>query len=131
MPKERGRVPPPKEEEPKPYSLAARYPDEQSSGQPYQDAQELIFAHEQLELSSFRLQLRRLDLSEDEWYVAVVGKEPPQAFDAQFRRILSTGESVILPEDVLDQLLKRRAAASKLGTWVEGHYGPGKRRRLR
>jgi hypothetical protein len=130
MSKERGRVPPPKEAEPKPYSLAARYPDEQSSGQPYQDSQELIFTHEQLELSSFRLQLRRLDTSQDEWYVAVVGKEPPQEFDAHFRRILSTGEVVTLPGEVLDQLLKRRAEASKLGTWVEGHYGTGTRRRL-
>lgn len=129
MPKERGRVPPPKEEEPKPYSLAARYPDDQNSEQPYQEAQELIFEHEQLELSSFRLQLRRLDTPEHEWYVAVVGKEPPQEFDAQFRRILSTGELVTLPGDVLDHLLERRAAAAKLGTWVEGHYHPVKRRR--
>lgn len=129
MPKERGRVPPPKEEEPQPYSLAARYADEQTSERPYQEAQELIFEHEQLELSSFRLQLRRLDIPEHEWYVAVVGKEPPQEFDTQFRRILSTGESATLPEDVLKHLLERRATAAKLGTWVEGHYQPVKHRR--
>ncbi len=131
MSRERGRVPPPKEEEPQPYSLAARYTDEQSSEQPYKEAQEVIFENEGLELSSYRLQLRRLDTSPDDWYVTIIGKQPPQEFDTQFRRILSTGELVTLPNEVLDYLLERRTQASKLGTWVEGHYKPEKRRRLR
>jgi Asp-tRNA(Asn)/Glu-tRNA(Gln) amidotransferase A subunit family amidase len=131
MPKERGRVPPSKEEEPQPYSLAARYLDELSSEQPYQEAQQTIFENEQLELSTYRLQLRRLDTPHYDWHVAIVGKQPPQEFDTQFRRILSTGEPVTLASEVLAYLLQRRAEASKLGTWVEGHYKPGKRRRLR
>jgi hypothetical protein len=130
MSKERGRILPPKEEEPKPYSLAARYPDEQSSEHPYYESQQVIFENQQLALSVYRLQLRRLNEVQLQWHVTVVGEQPPTEFDTKFRRILSTGEEVSLPQEVLDALLKRRAQAAQLGSWVEGHYKLGKRRRL-
>jgi hypothetical protein len=134
MPKERGRVPPPKEtkeDEPKLYSLAARFADEQSSARPYREAQELIYQSEALALSAFRLQLERLDSPELDWHVAVVGEQPPAEFDQRFRQILSTGESVTLPDEVLSYMRERRAEAAKLGDWVEAHYGTkGLRRRL-
>jgi len=134
MPKERGRVPPPpkpKEHAPEPYALTARYADDRSSEQPYYETQQLIFENQQLDLSAFRLQLRRLDAPDVDWFVAIVGTRPASDVDSHFRRILSTGELVNLPEDIQAALFERRAALSTLGPWVEGHYGPGRRRRLR
>ena len=121
----------PAPEAPRPYTLAARYADETSSGPPYTEAQELIYRHEQLELSVFRLQLRRIEPLPDGWFVSVVGEEPPVEYQQRLRRILSGGEEVELPADVVQALRKRRAEASRLGDWVEGHYPAAKPRRLK
>ena len=127
-----------KEGESQPYALAARYQDERASGRSYEEAQEFIYTNTQLELSVYRLQLpqvdaprRRLNATAFDWYVAVVGEQPPEEFDVRLRRILSTGEPASLPDEVLTHLLERRAQATQMGSWVEGHYWPGKRRRLR
>ncbi len=129
--KERGRVPPPKPEPSQPYSLAARYPDGQSAEAPYFEAQQVIFDNEQLELSSYRLQLRRLNSEEFDWHVAIVGDQPPKEFDQRFRRILSIGELVELPLDVQDFLRRRRSEMTKNAQWTEGHYRPGIKRWLK
>jgi hypothetical protein len=130
MPKERGRVPPPKEAEPQTYTLAVRYPDEPSSARSYNEAQAFLYSHEELGLSTFRLQLnlRRLDVLD--WHVVVLGDPQPPEVDSQFRRILSEGEEVTLPEQAVKMLMRRRMAASRFGDWVERHHRPGKRRRL-
>ncbi len=126
------------EGEPQPYSLAARYQDERASGRSYEEAQAFIYTNAQLELSAYRLQLprvdaprRRLNSPAFDWYVAVVGEQPPAEFDTRLRRILLTGEPASLPDEVLKYLFERRAQASQMGSWVEGHYRPGKRRRLK
>ncbi len=129
--KERGRLLPPKPEPPQPYSLAARYPDGQSAEAPYFESQQVIHDNEQLELSSYRLQLRRLNSTELDWHVAIVGDQPPAEFDQRFRRILATGELVELPADVQEFLRQRRAVMTRNAQWTEGHYRPGIKRRLK
>ncbi len=130
MSKERGRVPSPKEAEPQPYSLAARYTDDNSSEEVYFQVQHVLDSHPDLALSSFRLQLRRLHSSEYDWYVTVLGEQPPSEYEDLFRRILSSGEPVTLPDDVREWLFKRRKAATQIGPRVEGHYRPGLPRRI-
>ena len=122
---------PRQEGEQPPYSLAARYRDEPASARSYEAAQEFIYTTAHLDLSAYRLQLPRLQSTEFDWYVAVVGEQPPAEFDTRLRRILSTGEPASLPDEVLTYLLERRAQATQMGSWVEGHYRPGKHRRLR
>ncbi len=113
------------------YTLSARYPDEASSAPAYQEAQELIYQHDQLELSVFRLQLRRIEPLPDGWFVSVIGDAPPLEYQQRLRRILSGGEEVDLPEELIAALRRRREELSKMGSWVEGHYPPARRRRLR
>lgn len=117
------------EAQPQPYIISARYPDLHSSAQPYHEAQELI-RNEELALSAYRLQLRRIEPLPDGLFVTILGEEPPVEYDQQFRRILSTGQTVELPQELQDVLLERRAAMSERATWVEGHYRPADRRRL-
>jgi hypothetical protein len=131
MSKERESVPL-HEHEPTSYTLAARYPTDESSQVPYNEAQNLIFTNtKELDLSAYRFQLRRLEPVQVDWYVALVGIQPPAEFDARFRRILIQGEEVQLPQEVHDALIARRAEVTKLAPWVEGHYSYNKRRRQR
>jgi hypothetical protein len=43
--------------------------------------------------------------------------------------LLAAGERTTVPAEVRAQLEARRAHASKLGPWDEGHYRPGRPRR--
>jgi hypothetical protein len=111
---------PSKEQEMQPeYSQAARYDDEQLAGEAYFQAQEAIFDTD-YGLSAYRLKLEQI------LYVAVLGDRPPEDFDQIIQTILSTGEPATLPPEILTHLNQRRLQARKLGSWVEGHYRPGK-----
>ncbi len=72
------------------------------------------------QLSAFRFHLDRI------WHVAVLGDRPADDLDRQLRMILTRGEPASLPEAVLAQLQLRRARATTVGPWVEGHYRPGR-----
>jgi len=110
------------EHEPQPYSRAARFPGEQPAGRAYCQAQDAIYrAREEVDLSAYRFHLDRV------WHVAVLGESPPAELDERLQQILAAGEPTDLPADILQQLLARRAQASQLGGWVEGHHRPGRR----
>ncbi len=105
-----------------PYHHAARYPGERPARQAYNKAQGTIYRYEpDCDLSAYRLQINHA------WHVAVVGSPPPADLDERLRTILATGEITTLPPELLTMLQKRRAEATQLGPWVEGHYRPGKR----
>lgn len=105
----------PNREEEKPYYQASRYKSERDSRRPYAEAQEAIFSNE-YDLSAFRFQLDTV------YHVAVLGGKPTETVVQIIERILSSGESVELLEEVLDALLARREQAQQIGPWVEGHY---------
>src|SRR4051794_17359869 len=109
----------PKEQEPAPYYRAARFPSERPAGRAYDRLQEAIFGRSDADLSAFRFQLNRI------YHVAVLGQSPPEDFDRRLQRILSSGEPVSLPYDVLARLHERRRQATQFGPWIEGHYRPG------
>src|SRR6266545_2601851 len=98
----RGRDPnrqPRKEQPPKPFHKAARYPNEQSSEAPYDQSQQAIY-ETPCDLSAYRLRLGR-DLV---WHVAVLGTTPPPELVRRIDDILSSGDPVTLPDDVLRYL---------------------------
>ena len=104
------------------YHQAARFAGEEPAGVAYFAAQEAVAAHAgDVDLSAYRFQLNRV------YHVAVLGDPPPTALHDELRAILASGEPAQLPEDVLKLLNARRAEATELGPWVEGHYRPGKR----
>ncbi len=103
------------------YYRAARFAGEADAGRTYFKAQDLLLHGPTCDLSAYRLQLDQI------WHVAVLGQQPPRVLDRQIRRVLAAGELVSLPEEVLALLLKRRAQATNLGSWVEGHHRPGRR----
>src|SRR6266545_3456250 len=80
------------------FHQAARYPDEQSSETPY-------------DLSIYRLRLGHNLV----WHVAVLGSPPPEDLQRRIEEILSTGEPVTLPDDILTHLVQRRAEQSGRG----------------
>ena len=86
----------------------------------YFAAQEAVAAHAgDVDLSAYRFQLDRI------YHVVVLGDPPPTALHDELRAILAAGERATVPEDVLRLLNGRRAEATQVGPWVEGHYRPG------
>ena len=108
------------EREQVPYCRAARFAGEQPAGRAYIQAQEAIREPE-CDLSAYRLQLDQV------WHVAVLGDTPPENLGKKLSEILSSGESVTLPSQVIAALFARRAQLKRPGHFIERHYGPDKR----
>jgi hypothetical protein len=100
------------------YLKVARFSGEKPAGRAYRQAEELLFRSPDTELSAYRFHLNRI------WHVAVLGDQPTEELDRKLRRILSRGEPTSLPEEILQQLQRRRAQAIRLGPWVERHVRP-------
>src|SRR5919199_2253072 len=121
----RGRIPPdrtpPPEPEPSLWYRAARFPSEPPSERAYFHAQETIYSNE-CDLSAYRLMLEQI------WHVAVLGGAPAEAALQQHLEgiLYAEGTPTPLPDTVLTYLADRREQQSKKGSWVEGHYRPGK-----
>jgi hypothetical protein len=98
-----------------PYFKVARFSSERPAGKAYNLAQELIYRDTRCDLSVYRLQLEAI------WHVAVLGEQPQRKLQRRLEAILSTGEPTTLPEEILRELERRRAQATKLGPWVERH----------
>jgi hypothetical protein len=98
-----------------PYFKVARFSGERPAGKAYNQAQELIYRDTCCELSVYRLQLETI------WHVAVLGEQPQRSLKRRLEAILSSGEPTTLPEEILKELERRRAQATKLGPWVERH----------
>lgn len=109
-------------EQPSIYCQAARFRMEAPARRAYDQAQELIFSsREHCDLSAYRFLLERVS------HVVVLGEAPPEEIAQRLQTILATGEPTTLPEEIVRLLCARRAQASTLGPWVEGHYRPGRR----
>ena len=125
--RQQGRTPPPAEtgrnpeHEPPEYVQAAYFANEHIAGYAYAQAQEAIYTGPPNDLSTYRLIL------EEQWHVAVLGEPPPEELNHQLQEILGQGVPATLPDEILDYLRQRRAAAIQQGPWVEGHYRPGLR----
>jgi coenzyme F420-reducing hydrogenase gamma subunit len=124
--RQKGRDPGPRPESEKaPFHLAARYADEHTSETPYDQAQQAIY-ETPCDLSAYRLRLGEAL----EWHVAVLGAPPAPELVRRIEAILSTGEPVTLPGELLAYLTARRKEQTQQGEWVEKHHFP-RRRRLR
>lgn len=99
------------------YCLAATFRDARQSGRVYQRVQDTLFAIEECDLSSYRFYVGPT------WYVAVVGEQPDRRLDQRLRGFLNRGTLTNLPDEVISDLLERRAKATEIGPWVEAHYG--------
>lgn len=100
------------------YLQVARFSGEKPAGRAYRQAEELLFRSPDSELSAYRFHLSRV------WHVAVLGDQPPEELDKRLQRILSRGEPTSLPEEILAELQRRRAEATRIGPWVERHSRP-------
>jgi hypothetical protein len=107
------------EQEPVPYHRASRFRGEGSSRRAYFQAQDVLFNTPECDLSAYRFLLRQL------WHVAVLGEPPPEDLEQKIQGILSRGEPVDLPPEILKVLAERRAQAINQAPWVERHYRPG------
>jgi len=105
--------------QPEPFILAARFLNEPTARHAYFGVQEIVFRSPLTELSVYRFQLRQA------YHVALLGEKPSVPLEQRLRRLLSIGEFTTLPDAVLSILFDRRATASSLGGWAEGHYRPG------
>jgi hypothetical protein len=101
------------------YHQAARYRTERPAGKAYAKAQELIYKRDDVDLSAYRLLVRK------QWHVSVLGELPPEEVDKRVRQILKSGEPATLPEEILRVLNHRRLLAKQVAPWVEAHHTPG------
>jgi hypothetical protein len=108
------------EQEQTPYYRAARFKGEEPAGKAYFKAQEAIFNVPECDVSTYRFHINRI------WHVAALGDSPPEALDQKLQEILSTGEPVSLPPNLLKLLTERRRQATRQGPWIERHYWPGR-----
>ena len=113
----RGRDPDlPKEQLPE-YRKAARFPDEPTSNTAYETTRDLIHT-EPCDLSLYRTAL----MPAMDWYVLVLGQQPPEPLRERLDQALSTGVAVELPDDVWAAFNARRLEQSGKGPWVERRY---------
>ena len=101
------------------YHQAARYRTERPAGKAYTKAQDLIYKRSNVDLSAYRLLVRK------QWHVSVLGEMPPEEVDKRVRQILKSGEAATLPEEILRVLNHRRLLAKQVAPWVEAHHTPG------
>src|SRR4051812_30396128 len=80
------------------YQRAAHFFGERPAGRAYSQARDAIFAAKDCDLSVFRVQYDR------DWLVAVLGEPPHETLGRQIDRILSRGEPVTLPADLIQAL---------------------------
>lgn len=100
------------------YYRAAKFTNPRLAEATYFGLQKLIDRPD-ADLSVYRIQIL------GEWYVVAVGAFPSRELADELQRILSTGESVDIPSQVLNFLWQRREEQIESGPWVEGHYRPG------
>lgn len=112
---------PNKEQEHPPYSKAARFAGAKPAAKAYFEAQEVIFNDTESDLSAYRLMLNTI------YHVAVMGEQPSADTDQAITQILSQGKITTLPPEASAALNARRLEMKQHGSWVEGHYRPGKR----
>ena len=106
---------------PIPYSKRARFASDTSADKAYFEDQEVIVSDIESEPSAYRLLLYAV------YQVAMLGEQPSEETDQVLTQILSQGSIVTLPGQVLAALNARRLDMKQHGSWVEGHYQPGKR----
>src|SRR5215213_11645393 len=94
------------------YLQVARFNGERPAGRAYNQLQEAIFRSPGCELSVFRLVLDR------QWLVSVLGDPPDETLDRRIRQVLARGAPATLPEEILQELQRRRAEATNIGPWV-------------
>lgn len=98
-----------------PYHKAVHFSDERNARRVYVQIQETIRGPK-CDLSVYRFQYQGVN------YVAVLGDQPPEELQTTIEALLSIGESVTLPDEVVAYLRRRRQEARHVGPWVEGHY---------
>ena len=109
------------EQESNEYLRAARFSGEESAGTTYFHLQELIGrVAGDVDLSVYRF------IRNDIWHVAVVGDRPPGQLRQEIAASLAAGESIRLDKKTRRWLRQRRQRQSERGSWVEGHYRPGR-----
>src|SRR6266511_973876 len=94
---------------PKLYCRAAWFQTDDLAGRAYFRAQRAILQDDVCDLSVYRLLLHRV------WHVAVLGEQPRRDLEERLDSILSQGQPASLPVQVLEELQRRRALATKLG----------------
>lgn len=102
-----------------PYYQAARFATEAQAGVAYFPIQQIIFeAQDECDLSAYRFRIA------EGWHVVVLGEKPPDVLHARIEALLTKGTLVSLSNrpDVLAYLQNRRAQATRIAPWVEGHY---------
>jgi hypothetical protein len=102
--------------DPPAYQRAARFSSEQDAGIAYERSQEAVYLGAPNDLSTYRL------IVNHEWYVTILGQQPPPELQEQIEGILALGEPTDLPEEVMTALAARRAASIRQGSWVERHH---------
>src|SRR5215216_6463232 len=100
------------------YLQVARFSGERPAGRAYNQLQDAIFRSPACELSVFRFILDR------QWHVSVLGDPPAETLERRIRQVLSRGTPASLPEEILAELQRRRAEATRIGPWVERHQRP-------
>src|SRR5215216_3595700 len=100
----------PKEHDSQPeYLQVARFSGEKPAGRAYNQLQDAIFHSPACDLSVYRLLLDR------QWHVTVLGDPPAEMLERRIHQILSRGTSASLPEEILQELQRRRAEATRQG----------------
>src|SRR5436309_15920099 len=120
---------PPRTEVPRfPFLMASRFASRETSQAPYDTIQAIVRKQQTLaDFSVFRMiqnwpeTLSKAPPSPKRWYVAVIGHPPPEPLLQQVTEAINQGEPVILPDEVVGELARRRFKETAERPYTEIH----------
>lgn len=98
-----------------PFLISSRFDNRESSQRPYDTIQNIV-RDEQIDadfsvlrfIQNWPESLAKAPPSLKRWYVTAIGNKPPEPIVKQVTDALSTGEPVLLPDEVIAELARRR-----------------------
>ena len=112
-----------------PFLYASRFDSKKTSQAPYDTIQEIVRTQD-VDLSVFRLiqnwpeSMSKDPPSEKKWYVVALGIAPSEPLLQRVRDAIERGEVVDLPDEVVEEMARRRAKETAKRPYSEIHRQP-------
>ncbi len=108
---------------PRLYCVVYQFANNEESTRAWEQIRDVLENAEDLSLSCYNMQL----ISNQQWYVALVGKLPSKSRQEQLKKLCEGGTQVSLSDSEIVKLTQKRLEGSQEGSWViKRHKKPGK-----
>ncbi len=98
------------------FVVAAQFPNSESQARAYYDSRNILIQSSELELAAHRFRIVRTKIL----HVAVIGYSSNEDLKHHINRILTRGDLIELPTDIIDLLSHRLRPIPSASSWIEG-----------